>query len=126
MLLEQIEQTIIRDASFPVEMTSVGENLSELRIDCDMQIRGVITVYIRRSIGADGERQWKVTDDCTTVRSIANAWNDAYDDIASICIRNSVQELNGELYISIDTAPYTSLCCLLCAIIEIRVRAGMA
>ena len=126
MLLEQIEQTIIRDASFPVSMTSIGENLSELRLECDMQIRGVITVFIKKFVSPEGEKQWFITDDSSTVRNLAHAWNEAYDDIASICIRNSVQEKNGELYLLIDTAPYTSLCCLLCAIIDIRVRAGLA
>lgn len=126
MLLEQVEQTIITEASFPVIMLAAGENLGELRLDCDMQIRGTITVYVRRVQTTDGSRAWKVTDDCHTVRSLKHAWSEAYDDIADICIRNSVQENNGELYVLIDTAPYTSLCCLLCAIIEIRVRAGLA
>lgn len=126
MLLEQVEQVIISDASFPVEMNSVGENLSELRLDCDMQIRGVITVYVRKAHNSEGLKSWKITDDCSTIRSLAHVWNEAYDDIAAICIRNSVQEFNGELFVSVDTAPYTSLCCLLCAIIEIRVRAGLS
>lgn len=113
-------------ASFPIEMKAVGENFHDLRLDCDMQVRGKITVFIRREKSDDGFRTWRITDDAYTVRQCKNAWNDHYDDIAAICIRNSVQEHNGELYTIVDTAPYTSLCCLLCAIIEIRGRVGLS
>ena len=125
MLLEQVEHTIISEASFPIEMKAVGEGFHDLRLDCDMQVRGRITVFVRKERNLDGSHTWRITDDAYTVRHCKNAWNDYYDDIAAICIRNSVQESIGELYTIVDTAPYTSLCCLLCAIIEIRGRVGL-
>jgi hypothetical protein len=127
MLLEQIEQTIIRSTSFPIVMTSIGKDFHELRLDCDMQIRGKIPVIVRKHVGLDGQcDNWKITDDRFTSRECGAAWNEYYDEMVAIGSRNSVHEQSGELYAPIDTDPYTSLCCLLCAIIEIRVRAGLA
>ena len=123
MLLEQIEHKILSDTSFPIDMKADGKDPYDVKLVCDMQVRGKITVYIRKAMDESGEfLGWKVTDAKITHRYGGHLWREEFDEVQAICIRNSVQEHKGELFTIIDTSPYTSLCCLLCAIIEIRAR----
>lgn len=113
LLLERIEQEIIRRRSFGIDMTATE---SGLVLDCDMKMRGKVRVCVERREG-----RWTITDACATVRKVGWLWNRMPLDVLEICERNGVQELDGEIWVHVDSDEiYMALCAVLCTMLELR------
>lgn len=112
MLLEQIEADILRRTKFGVKMTGGADSLA---IECQMDKRGVMNVYVVRR-----NDQWIMSDLCFTVRAAGFMWQRHADGVREICEKNSVQDNMGELWLYVDSdSTFFSLCSLLCAMLEI-------
>lgn len=117
MLLEEIERDIIRYSSFEIVLTGTEKSL---KIECDLQSRGKLSVYVERR-----NTHWTMTDSCATVRRYGWMWNRHPDDIAEICLINTVNDTFGELWMYIDSeSVFMSLCCVLCAMLEVEERSN--
>ena len=112
MLLELIEQDILRRTKFGVKMTGGPDKLA---IECQMDKRGTMTVYVLKR-----SNQWIMSDLCFTVRAAGFMWQRYPQEVRDILEKNSTQDNMGELWLYIDSdSTFYSLCSLLCSMLEI-------
>lgn len=115
VLLEQIERDVIRYSSFKVRLSATSKGTE---IECDMDIRGPLRVYVERRDG-----HWVMSDLCVTVRRYSYMWTRHRQEVEDICQLNSVMDTLGELWLYIDADHvFMSLCSMLCAMIEIETK----